>query len=94
LALPQQLEKQISKFLNYIIYKEKLKVENIPVNPTMLLHGAPGTGKSKLAAYIAAKLSLPLVTARSDALVSSYLGSTSKNIRMLMVEMIPMKLVN
>jgi len=84
LALPQQLEKQISKFLNYIIYKEKLKVENIPVNPTMLLHGAPGTGKSKLAAYIAAKLSLPLVTARSDALVSSYLGSTSKNIRMLM----------
>jgi len=84
LALPQQLEEQISKFLNYITHKEKLKVEGIPVNPTMLLHGVPGTGKSKLAAYIAAKLSLPLITARSDALVSSYLGSTSKNIRMLM----------
>lgn len=84
LALPQQLEEQISKFLNYIIHREKLKAESIPINPTMLLYGDPGTGKSKLAAYIAAKLSLPLITARSDALVSSYLGSTSKNIRMLM----------
>jgi len=84
LALPQQLNEQISRFLNYITHKEKLKAEGIPANPTMILHGSPGTGKSKLAAYIAAKLSLPLITARSDALVSSYLGSTSKNIRMLM----------
>ncbi len=84
LALPENINERVNQFLTYIKHKEKLEAEGIPVNPTMLLHGVPGTGKSKLAAYIAAKLSLPLITARSDALVSSYLGSTSKNIRMLM----------
>lgn len=84
LALPENIDERVNQFLTYIKHKEKLEEEGIPVNPTMLLHGSPGTGKSKLAAYIAAKLSLPLITARSDALVSSYLGSTSKNIRMLM----------
>lgn len=84
LALPENIETKVEQFLTYINHRDKLEAEGIPVNPTMLLHGYPGTGKSKLAAYIAAKLSLPLITARSDALVSSYLGSTSKNIRMLM----------
>jgi AAA+ superfamily predicted ATPase len=32
---------------------------------------------------VAAKLKMPLLTARADSLVSSYLGSTSKNIRAL-----------
>jgi len=84
LALPENIEARVEQFLTYINHRDRLEAEGIPVNPTMLLHGYPGTGKSKLAAYIAAKLSLPLITARSDALVSSYLGSTSKNIRMLM----------
>lgn len=84
LALPENIDEKVNQFLTYIKHKGKLEEEGIPVNPTMLLHGSPGTGKSKLAAFIAAKLSLPLITARSDALVSSYLGSTSKNIRMLM----------
>ncbi len=84
LALPEDIEKNIRLFLLYLEHKEKLFKNNIPINPTMLLYGPPGTGKSKLAGYIAAKLGLPLITARSDALISSYLGSTSKNIRMLM----------
>jgi AAA+ superfamily predicted ATPase len=37
-----------------------------------------------LVGWVAAKLNLPLITARSDALISSYLGSTSKNIRSLL----------
>lgn len=84
LALPEVLEQGIDRFLSYLKNKDKLILNNIPVNPTMLLYGPPGTGKSKLAAYIASKLGLPLVTARADALISSYLGATSKNIRMLM----------
>lgn len=84
IALPEHVQSNIQLFLSYLKHKQKLKAENIPLNPTMLLYGPPGTGKSKLAAYIASKLNLPLITARSDALISSYLGSTSKNIRMLM----------
>ena len=49
----------------------------------MLLHGPPGTGKSLTAQYVAASLGLPLLVARVDTLVSSYLGSTSKNLRNL-----------
>lgn len=81
--LPEDSEKTVESFLGYINKKEQLIELQIPINPTLLLHGIPGTGKSKLASYIAAKLNLPLVTARSDALISSYLGSTSKNIRSL-----------
>ena len=74
----------IDSFLSYINRKYELQKLGIPINPTLLLHGKPGTGKSKLAGSIAARLNLPLVTARADALISSYLGSTSKNIRSLL----------
>jgi hypothetical protein len=49
----------------------------------VLLYGPPGCGKTQVAKYIAAKLELPLVTARLDGVVSSFLGSTSKNLRAL-----------
>jgi hypothetical protein len=82
--LSDQDQKIVSSFIAYINKKEKLERAGVPVNPTLLLYGAPGTGKSKLAASLAAALELPLVTARADALISSYLGSTSKNIRSLL----------
>ena len=45
------------------------------------MYGPPGTGKSRLARFIAHELCLDLYIARLDGLISSYLGSTSKNIR-------------
>lgn len=49
----------------------------------MLMYGPPGTGKSHLARHVAAELDLDLYVARLDGLISSFLGSTSKNIRAL-----------
>lgn len=77
-------QETVDSFISYINKKEQLEVLGIPINPTLLLHGEPGTGKSKLASSISSRLDLPLVTARADALISSYLGSTSKNIRSLL----------
>lgn len=45
-----------------------------------LLYGAPGVGKTNLARYLARQLELPLVEARLDGLVSSFLGTTARNI--------------
>jgi SpoVK/Ycf46/Vps4 family AAA+-type ATPase len=45
-----------------------------------LLYGAPGVGKTHLARYIARRLDLPCVEARLDSLVSSFLGTTARNI--------------
>lgn len=50
---------------------------------TLLMYGPPGTGKTRLGRYIAKELGLDLYIARLDGLISSYLGSTSKNIRSL-----------
>ncbi|HIF9182342.1 TPA: AAA family ATPase [Photobacterium damselae] len=82
--LSEKDENTVDAFLTYLQKKEKLNALGIPINPTLLLYGLPGTGKSKLASFLAAKLNLPLITARADALISSYLGSTSKNIRSLL----------
>lgn len=48
-----------------------------------LLFGAPGTGKTQLAHYISNRLGLPLVVARLDGLISSFLGTTARNISSL-----------
>ncbi|CCE25797.1 AAA family ATPase [Methylotuvimicrobium alcaliphilum] len=50
---------------------------------SFLIFGPPGTGKSRLARHIAKELGLELYVARLDGLISSFLGSTSKNIRAL-----------
>ena len=50
---------------------------------SLLMYGPPGTGKSRLARHIAQELGLELYIARLDGLISSFLGSTSKNIRAL-----------
>lgn len=50
---------------------------------SLLLCGPPGTGKSRLVRFIANELGLELYVARLDGLISSFLGSTSKNIRAL-----------
>lgn len=82
--LSESQNEELEDFIQYILKKDQLKDIGIPSNPSLLLYGKPGTGKSQLANSLAAKLNLPLVTARADALISSYLGSTSKNIRSLL----------
>lgn len=55
---------------------------DIDVRPskTCLIYGAPGTGKTRLALWIAQQLDLPVVLVKLDGLVSSFLGTTARNI--------------
>jgi SpoVK/Ycf46/Vps4 family AAA+-type ATPase len=58
------------------------KLSNILAQPSRscLIYGAPGTGKTHLALWIAKQINIPVVLARLDGLMSSFLGTTSRNI--------------
>lgn len=81
------LSRHNSENLNSFImsYKnaDKLNSLGIGMSNTLLLYGPPGCGKTQCAYLIARELNLPLVIARLDSIISSYLGTTAKNIRML-----------
>lgn len=47
---------------------------------TCLIYGPPGTGKTQLALWLSAQLGLPVILAKLDGLMSSFLGTTSRNI--------------
>jgi hypothetical protein len=64
-------------------FSDKLKDNGISPSYSNLFFGEPGTGKTELAKYLAGKLGLPLVTARLDSLLSSYLGTSARNISTL-----------
>lgn len=51
-----------------------------PPPKSCLIFGSPGTGKTRLALWIAHQLKLPIVLARLDSLVSSFLGTSARNI--------------
>jgi len=73
----------IEEFLRYFTAADKLLAQGVGISPSLLIYGPPGCGKTELARNISAKLGLPLLTARTDSLISSYLGSTAKNLRSL-----------
>jgi hypothetical protein len=61
-------------------HTEQLAALGVQPNMRCVLYGAPGVGKTMLARYIGARLNLPVVEARLDGLVSSFLGTTARNI--------------
>jgi len=77
------IHERLVEFLQVVQQRDKLLAAGLTAPTHLLLDGPPGVGKTITARYVAAKLKMPLLTARADSLVSSYLGSTSKNIRAL-----------
>lgn len=59
---------------------EALSSVEIAPAKTCLMYGAPGTGKTRLALWISQKLDLPVILVKLDGLVSSFLGTTARNI--------------
>lgn len=81
--LSKRNEEKLDSFILSYQNADKLNSLGIDVPNSLLLYGPPGCGKTKCAYLIAKRLNLPLVIARLDSLISSYLGTTAKNIRSL-----------
>src|SRR5688572_1183161 len=73
----------VNEFLSIAKSQAQLDAQGIRGSISLLIYGPPGTGKSRLARHLAQELELELYIARLDGLISSFLGSTSKNIRAL-----------
>jgi hypothetical protein len=73
----------VNEFLSVVKSHAQVDSQGVSASLSLLMYGPPGSGKSRLARHIAQELSLDLYVARLDGLISSFLGSTSKNIRAL-----------
>lgn len=71
----------IRRFLDERRECASLIAEGIAPPRTLLLKGAPGTGKTMLAAWMAKELGIPLVVLDLATSISSYLGKTGANLR-------------
>lgn len=81
IILTKPVEQKVLDFVNTIKHRNNLREYGLITPSTLLLYGPPGGGKTSIAKMISRETGLPLVTARFDAIVSSLLGNTAKNIR-------------
>ncbi len=68
-----------SVVLEWTNYATLLQMNATP-SRSCLIYGEPGTGKTHLAKWIAKRVGLPVVLAKLDGIVSSFLGTSSRNI--------------
>lgn len=81
IVLPKLVDNKIEDFINMVKHQNQLIKGGVEMSNTLLLYGKPGCGKTTVARHISERTGLPLVVARFDAIVSSLLGNTAKNIR-------------
>lgn len=83
LILSPSIAAAITNFIDTVNHFPKLSDAGLNIHLSLLLYGPPGCGKTTIAKALANKLRLPLLVARLDSMISSLLGSTSKNLRKL-----------
>ncbi len=80
LVFDEVLETAVQRVMEEWAHAERLEELGASPPRACMLFGKPGTGKTKLAYWLGERLGLPLVIARLDGLISSFLGTTARNI--------------
>ncbi|WP_374379503.1 AAA family ATPase [Dongia sp.] len=76
----ETLQIALDAMLNEWRQAAALRAAGVEPSRSCLIYGPPGTGKTLSAFWLASQLRLPIVNARIDGLVSSFLGTTARNI--------------
>lgn len=80
LILSTAVEASVRELVEEQYRVDLLRSYGIEPRNRVLLAGPPGNGKTALAEAIASELALPLLVARYEAIVGSYLGETAQRI--------------
>jgi MoxR-like ATPase len=78
--LDDSLSAAVERLIEEWAHVDKLTQMGAAPPRTCMLFGKPGTGKTKLGYYIGDRLGMPIILARLDGLISSFLGTTARNI--------------
>ncbi|WP_431090772.1 AAA family ATPase [Paenibacillus sp. 8b26] len=81
IVLPDLTKIKLDHYIASLKHRSEFVKLGLDLPESLLLYGPPGCGKTSIAHYISQQTGLPLITAKLDAMVSSLLGSTAKNIR-------------
>lgn len=81
MILSEDQQNLINEFVSVAKSQAQFEIHGVSTPMTLLVYGPPGCGKNRLAREISRSLGLKLYMARLDGVISSYLGSTAKNIR-------------
>ncbi|MFD2968706.1 AAA family ATPase [Sphingobacterium bambusae] len=80
MVLPPGIESKIQRIEKEFVARERLALFGLRPKRRILLHGAPGCGKSMSAERIAWNTGLPFLKVRFEAMISSYLGESASNL--------------
>ncbi|MGB4347096.1 MAG: ATP-binding protein, partial [Burkholderiaceae bacterium] len=74
----EDIKREVSHLEEMILHRDLYKSHNIDKPFNVMLTGPAGTGKTKLAGYLAKKLGIPLIQASGSGLESGLVGGGSK----------------
>jgi cell division protease FtsH len=74
----EDIKKEVAHLEEMILNRDLYKSHNIDKPFNVMLTGPAGTGKTKLAGYLAKKLNIPLIQASGSGLESGFVGGGSK----------------
>ena len=81
---PESVATVLSEVIEERALEHKFLEAGIEPTKSLLFHGAPGTGKTLAATWLAEQLQFPLLTLDLSAVMSSFLGRTGNNIRVVL----------
>ena len=82
-VLPAQIRMKLGEVIQEWRLRQRLETAGVTRRTKLLLHGAPGCGKTLTARALGGEMNLPVLVVRFDGVVGSYLGQTAARLREL-----------